>query len=104
MVARKREREKEKAGGLKPAETAATTTEAEAATAATAAEAEPAAEVVRVKKRRCSLCKRQVDEYITIQKIGGRIYLCHDCWMKSKLFVHHFTSITTGESEKRWIV
>jgi hypothetical protein len=92
MVARKREggreRKKEKAGGLKPAETAATTTEAEAATAATAAE------VVRVKKRRCSLCKRQVDEYITIQKIGGKVYLCHDCWMKSKLFVHGFTSIT----------
>jgi hypothetical protein len=53
-----------------------------------------------MKKRRCSLCKRQVDEYITIQKIGGRIYLCHDCWMKSKLFVHHFTSITKSDNRK----
>ena len=52
-------------------------------------------------KKRCSLCKRQVDEYITIQKIGGKVYLCHDCWMKSKLFVHHFTSITPGESDQK---
>jgi ribosome-binding protein aMBF1 (putative translation factor) len=53
-----------------------------------------------MKKRRCSLCKNQVDEYITVQKIGGRIYLCHDCWMKSKLFVHHFTSITNPTAGK----
>lgn len=35
--------------------------------------------------RRCSCCGKR-RQTIEIEKIGGSVFLCHECFMKSSLF------------------